>query len=87
MVIKVKEVPIKAYNSIRKVERYYALLRRVYKIIFLELLRDTPVTPYIRLPVSTNSAIKKTNYEITAIYGNLPFSTIFHHIPLNSTKF
>ena len=37
MAIKVKEVPIKAYNSIRKVERYYALLRCVYKIIFLEL--------------------------------------------------
>jgi len=37
MVIKVKEVPIKAYNSIKKVEQYYALLRRAYKIIFLEL--------------------------------------------------
>ena len=37
MAIKVKEVPIKVYNSIRKVERYYALLRRVYKIISLEL--------------------------------------------------
>jgi hypothetical protein len=37
MVIKVKEVPVKAHNSIRKVERYYTLLRRVYKIISLEL--------------------------------------------------
>jgi len=37
MVIKVKEVPIKAHNSIRKVERYHTLLRRVYKIISLEL--------------------------------------------------
>jgi hypothetical protein len=37
MAIKVKEVPVKAYNSIRKVKRYYALLRRVYKIISLEL--------------------------------------------------
>ena len=37
MAIKVKEVPIKVYNSIRKVERYYALLRHVYKIISLEL--------------------------------------------------
>ena len=37
IVIKVKEVPIKAYNSIRKVERYYALLCHVYKIISLEL--------------------------------------------------
>jgi hypothetical protein len=37
MLIKVKEVSIKAYNSIKKVEQYYALLRRVYKIISLEL--------------------------------------------------
>jgi len=37
MAIKVKEVPIKAHNSIKKVERYYAPLCRVYKIISLEL--------------------------------------------------
>jgi len=37
MAIKVKEVPIEAYNSIKKVERYYAPLRRVYKIISLKL--------------------------------------------------
>jgi len=37
MEIKVKEVPIKAYNSIRKVEQYHTLLRQVYKIISSEL--------------------------------------------------
>jgi len=37
MVIKVKEVPIKAYNSIGKVEWYYTPLYRAYKIISLEL--------------------------------------------------
>ena len=37
MVIKVKEVPIKAYNSIRKVEQYYMPLHYIYKIISLEL--------------------------------------------------
>jgi len=37
MAIKVKEVPVKVYNSIRKVKQYYTLLRRVYKIISLEL--------------------------------------------------
>jgi hypothetical protein len=36
-VIKVKEVPIKAYNSVKKVERYYMPLRYIYKIISLEL--------------------------------------------------
>ena len=36
MVIKVKKVPIKVYNSIKKVERYYALLRHIYKIISLK---------------------------------------------------
>ena len=37
MVIKVKEVPIKVHNSVRKVKKYYIPLHRVYKIIFLEL--------------------------------------------------
>jgi len=37
MEIKVKEVPIKAYNSVGKVEQYYTPLQQVYKIISLEL--------------------------------------------------
>ena len=37
MVIKVKEVPIKAYNSIKKIEWYYMPLYCIYKIISLEL--------------------------------------------------
>ena len=37
MVIKVKEVFVKIYNSIKKVEWYYVPLCCVYKIIFLKL--------------------------------------------------
>ena len=37
MAIKVKEVSIKAHNSIRKVKKYHIPLCRVYKIISLEL--------------------------------------------------
>ena len=37
MAIKVKKVPIKAYNSVRKVEWYYIPLYYIYKIISLEL--------------------------------------------------
>ena len=37
MAIKVKEVPIKAHNSIRKVKQYYIPLYYVYKIISLKL--------------------------------------------------
>jgi len=46
MVIKVKEVPVKAHNSIRKVEQYYAPLRHIYKIISLEL-KDTSKKTYL----------------------------------------
>ena len=35
--MKVKKVPVKAYNNIRKVKRYYILLRYIYKIISLKL--------------------------------------------------
>ena len=31
--IKVKEVLVEAYNSIGKVEQYYALLKRLYEIL------------------------------------------------------
>ena len=37
MVIKVKEVLIKVYNNIKKVEQYYILLYYIYKIISSEL--------------------------------------------------
>ena len=37
MVIKVKEVPIKVYNNIKKVEQYYTPLYYAYKIISLKL--------------------------------------------------
>ena len=37
MVIEVKEVPIRVYNSVKKVERYYMPLYCIYKIISLEL--------------------------------------------------
>ena len=37
MAIKVKEIPIKAHNSVKKVKQYYMPLHYTYKIIFLEL--------------------------------------------------
>ena len=36
----IKEVPIEAYYSIRKVERYYTLLKRVYEIMKKELRNE-----------------------------------------------
>jgi len=35
--IVIRSVPIKAYNSVRMVERYYSPLRRIYYIITTEL--------------------------------------------------
>ena len=35
--IKIKEVPIKVYNNIEKVEQYYIPLYYIYKIISLKL--------------------------------------------------
>ena len=37
MAIKVKEVPIKVYNSIGKVKQYYILLYYIYEVISLKL--------------------------------------------------
>jgi len=57
MAIKVKEVPIKAYNSVRKVERYYTPLYCVYKIISLELEdASEELTLQIAIKAVNNSA-------------------------------
>ncbi|KAF1828074.1 hypothetical protein BDW02DRAFT_538695, partial [Decorospora gaudefroyi] len=37
LAIEVKEVPVEAHNSIGKVERYHAVIRRAFDIITCEL--------------------------------------------------
>ena len=57
MVIKVKEVPIKVYNSIKKVEWYYIPLCRIYKIISSELKGvSKKLTLQIAIKAVNNSA-------------------------------
>jgi hypothetical protein len=46
--IKIKEVPVKAYNSVGQVKQYYTPLRRVYKII-QDKLKDKQIDKEIML--------------------------------------
>ena len=39
MAIEIEEVPVKAHNLISKVKRYYATIRRAYKVILANLRR------------------------------------------------
>ena len=54
MAIKIKEVPIKAHNSIGKVEKYYTLLQQAYKIIQNELV-DKQVDKKINLQIAVKA--------------------------------
>jgi hypothetical protein len=45
-------MPIKAYNSVGKVEKYYALLQQVYKIICNEF-HDTSVKINLQITIKT----------------------------------
>jgi len=73
MAIKVKEVPIKAYNSIRKVERYYALLRCAYKIISLKLEdASKELTLQIAVKAINNSASLDRLIPILLVFGAYP---------------
>ena len=57
MVIEVKEVPIKAYNSIKKVEWYYMPLYYIYEIISLKLKgASEELTLQIAVKAVNNSA-------------------------------
>jgi hypothetical protein len=53
MIIKVKEVPVEAHNSISKVERYYHPLRRAYGIIRDEL--EDRISPDIALQMAVKA--------------------------------
>ena len=73
MAIKVKEVPIKTYNSVRKVEWYYILLRRVYKIISLELKgASKELTLQIAVKAVNNSASLDRLVPTLLVFGAYP---------------
>ena len=73
MAIKVKEVPVKVYNSIRKVEKYYVLLRRVYKIISLELKdASKELTLQIAIKAINNSAGPDRLIPILLVFSAYP---------------
>jgi len=73
MAIKVKEVPIKAYNSIRKVERYYAPLYYIYKIISLELEgASKELTLQIAIKAINNSTSPDRLMPILLVFGAYP---------------
>ena len=73
MVIKVKEVSIKAYNSIKKVEWYYVPLHRVYKIISLELKGASK-------ELTLQMAVKAIN-DSASLDGLVPILLVFGAYP------
>ena len=73
MAIKVKEVPIKAYNSIRKVEQYYILLHYIYKIISLELKGvSKKLTLQMAIKAVNNSVNPDRLIPILLVFGAYP---------------
>ena len=67
--IKIKEVPIKVYNSIKKVEWYYILLYYIYKIISSELKG-------ISKELTLQMAIKAVN-DFTSLDRLIPILLVF----------
>jgi hypothetical protein len=56
MLIEVKKVPVKAYNSVGLVEQYHALLRQAYKILKKELKNK-----HINKEIILQMAVKAVN--------------------------
>ena len=73
MVIKVKEVLIKAYNNIKKVEQYHAPLCYIYKIISLKL-ED------ISKKLTLQMAVKTVN-DSAGPNGLIPMLLVFSTYP------
>ena len=73
MVIKVKEVPIKVHNNIKKVEWYYILLYYVYKIISLKLKGASK-------ELTLQMAVKAIN-DFTSLDRLIPILLVFSAYP------
>jgi hypothetical protein len=71
MLTEVKEVLVKAYNSISKVEKYYAPLRRLYKI-----LRDKLKEENLNKELILQIAVKAIN-NIARLNGLIPTLLVF----------
>ena len=71
--IKVKKVPIKAYNSVRKVEWYYILLYYIYEIISSELKGTSK-------KLTLQIAVKAVN-NFTNLDGLVPILLVFSTYP------
>ena len=73
MVIKVKKVPIKVYNSIKKVEWYYILLYCIYEIISLELKGvNKELILQMAVKAVNNSAGLDRLIPILLVFGTYP---------------
>ena len=73
MVIKVKEVPIKVHNSIKKVEQYYIPLCCVYKIISSELKgASKELTLQMAVKAVNNSAGLNRLIPILLVFSTYP---------------
>jgi hypothetical protein len=75
MLIKVKEVLIKAYNSVGLVERYHALLRRAYEIL-KEELKDKHINKKMILQM----AVKAVN-DLAGLDKIIPTLLVFSSYP------
>jgi hypothetical protein len=75
MNIEVKEVLVEAHNSVGKVERYYALLRRAYQILFDELAEQQ-----IDKETLLQMAVKACN-DSTGPNGLVPTLLVFGAYP------
>jgi len=69
MAIKVKKIPIKTHNSVKKVEQYYTLLCHTYKIISSEL-EDTSKKLILQM------AVKAVNNS-AGLDGLIPMLLVF----------
>jgi len=76
MAIEIKEVPVKAHNSIGKVKRYYGPLRRAYNIL-REELPSTAKELLLQMAVKAinNSAGPNGIVPILLVFGAYPRMT------------
>jgi hypothetical protein len=85
MAIEVKKVPVEAYNSIGKVKRYHAPIRRAFDVITADLSKEVSAENALQMAVKTvNNTAGPNGLVLTLLVFGTYFRLSFTSTPTPS---
>jgi hypothetical protein len=85
LAIEVKEVSVEAHYSMGKVERYYATIRRAYKVISSDVRRTTASKHILQIAVKAVNNTAGSNSLIPTLLVFSAYSRLLQTLPLSAS--